>query len=78
MGLAILCSGQAGQHPRMLDDVLAAPDCAGLRAAASDVLGQEATGHGEFLSAEDLSLAVDRMVGVALEAGTGLAVDSAS
>jgi [acyl-carrier-protein] S-malonyltransferase len=39
--LAILCSGQAGQHPRMLDDVLAAPDCAGLRAIASAILGQD-------------------------------------
>ena len=51
---------------------------AGCALTVSDVLGQEATGHGKFLSAEDLSLAVDRMVGVALEAGTGLAVDSAS
>jgi len=51
---------------------------AGCALTVSDVLGQEATGHGEFLSAEELSLAVDRMVGVALEAGTGLAVDSAS
>lgn len=41
MKLAILCSGQAGQHPRMLDDFLAAPDCAGLRAVASGVLGQD-------------------------------------
>lgn len=43
MRLAILCSGQAGQHCRMLDDVLAAPDCAQLRALASDVLEQEVT-----------------------------------
>lgn len=41
MKLAILCSGQAGQHPRMLDDFLAAPDCAELRAVASTVLGQD-------------------------------------
>lgn len=41
MKLAILCSGQAGQHPRMLDDFLAAPDCAGLRDTASAVLGQD-------------------------------------
>lgn len=41
MKLAILCSGQAGQHCRMLDDILAAPDCGELRAAASEVLGQE-------------------------------------
>jgi [acyl-carrier-protein] S-malonyltransferase len=41
MKLAILCSGQAGQHCRMLDEILAAPDCAALRAVASEVLGQE-------------------------------------
>lgn len=41
MKLAILCSGQAGQHGRMLDGILAAPDCAALRATASEVLGQE-------------------------------------
>jgi [acyl-carrier-protein] S-malonyltransferase len=41
MRLAILCSGQAGQHCRMLDEILAAPDCAELRAVASEVLGQE-------------------------------------
>jgi purine-nucleoside phosphorylase len=50
---------------------------AGCALTVSDVLGQEATGHGDFLSADDLNRAVDRMVGVALEAGTGLAVDSA-
>jgi len=51
---------------------------AGCALTVSDVLGEEATGHGDFMSAEDLNLAIDRMVGVALEAGTGLAVDSAS
>ena len=51
---------------------------AGCALTVSDVLGQEATGHGEFLSAEDLSRAVDRMVEVALEAGTGLALDSSA
>jgi purine-nucleoside phosphorylase len=49
---------------------------AGCALTVSDVLGEEATGHGEFMSAEDLGRAVDRMVDVALEAGTGLAVDS--
>jgi purine-nucleoside phosphorylase len=49
---------------------------AGCALTVSDVLGDEATGHGEFMSAEDLNRAIDRMVEVALEAGTGLAVDS--
>jgi purine-nucleoside phosphorylase len=51
---------------------------AGCALIVGDVLGQEATGHGEFMSAEDLGQAVDRMVGVALEAGTRLAVDSSA
>lgn len=41
MRLAILCSGQAGQHCRMLDEILVAPDCAELRALASAELGQD-------------------------------------
>ena len=49
---------------------------AGCALTVSDVLGEEATGHGEFPSAEELGRAVDRMVEVALEAGIGLAVDS--
>lgn len=49
---------------------------AGCVLTVSDVLGEEATGHGAFPSAEELGRAVDRMVAVALEAGTGLAVDS--
>jgi [acyl-carrier-protein] S-malonyltransferase len=40
MRLAILCSGQAGQQPGMLDAVLAAPDCAELCEVASQLLGQ--------------------------------------
>ena len=51
---------------------------AGCALIVGDVLGEEATGHGDFMSAEDLGQAVDRMVGVALEAGTGLAVDSST
>jgi len=49
---------------------------AGCALTVSDVLGAEATGHGDFMSAEQLNQAIDRMVGVALEAGTALAVDS--
>ena len=51
---------------------------AGCALIVGDVLGEEATGHGDFMSAEDLGQVVDRMVGVALEAGTGLAVDSST
>jgi len=41
MRLAILCSGQAGQHSTMLDEMLLAADCAELRETASDVLKQD-------------------------------------
>jgi [acyl-carrier-protein] S-malonyltransferase len=41
MRLAILCSGQAGQHRSMLDELLVAPDCALIRQAASDVLEKD-------------------------------------
>ena len=51
---------------------------AGCALIVGDVLGPEATGARDFMSAEDLNRAVDRMVGVALEAGTGLAVDSST
>ncbi|WP_028311826.1 hypothetical protein [Derxia gummosa] len=37
--LAILCSGQAGQHAGMLDAIIDAPDLAPLRAAAGSALG---------------------------------------
>lgn len=39
MSLAVLCSGQAGQHPAMLDAILGASDTAPLCGAASRVLG---------------------------------------
>jgi [acyl-carrier-protein] S-malonyltransferase len=41
MRLAILCSGQAGQHRNMLDELLVAPECELIRQTASDVLGQD-------------------------------------
>ena len=40
MRLAILCSGQAGQHREMLDPVFAARDCADLCDTASGLLGR--------------------------------------
>jgi [acyl-carrier-protein] S-malonyltransferase len=41
MRLAILCSGQAGQHRSMLDGLLDAPECKSVWQAASAVLGQD-------------------------------------
>src|SRR5664279_3602646 len=41
MRLAILCSGQAGQHRDMLDELLVAPECKAIRDAASTVLGRD-------------------------------------
>lgn len=41
MSLAILCSGQAGQHRDMLDELLLTPECESIREAASDVLGKD-------------------------------------
>lgn len=41
MRLAILCSGQAGQHRGMLDGLLAAPECESVWAAATAALGQD-------------------------------------
>ena len=41
MRLAIICSGQAGQHRSMLDELLQAPECESIRQTASDVLGQD-------------------------------------
>jgi [acyl-carrier-protein] S-malonyltransferase len=41
MRLAILCSGQAGQHRDMLDKLLMAPECESIRSAAGEVLGQD-------------------------------------
>jgi [acyl-carrier-protein] S-malonyltransferase len=43
MRLAILCSGQAGQHHNMLDELLVAPECELIRQAATKVLGQDVT-----------------------------------
>jgi len=41
MRLAILCSGQAGQHRGMLDGLLAAPECEPVHQAASAALGRD-------------------------------------
>jgi len=41
MKLAILCSGQAGQHRAMLDNLIDAPDLERLRSTASAILGED-------------------------------------
>ena len=49
---------------------------AGCALTVSDVLGEDVTTEESYLSLEELDRAIDRMIGVALEAGTKLAVDS--
>jgi purine-nucleoside phosphorylase len=49
---------------------------AGCALTVSDVLGEEVTTEESYLPLEELDAAVDRMISVALEAGTRLAVDS--
>ena len=41
MKLAILCSGQAGQHRTMLDDLIKSPDLEELRSCAAGLLGKD-------------------------------------
>ncbi len=53
-GLAILCSGQAGQRCDMLDDLLGAADCGPACAAASRVLGRDVATWWAGLDAEAL------------------------
>jgi len=66
MRLAILCSGQAGQHCRMLDEFLAAPDCAELRALASAELGQEVGAWWRGLDVADLFANTNAQFAIAL------------
>lgn len=44
MRLAILCSGQAGQHRAMFDNLLTAPDLKELHCRASEILGENVAG----------------------------------
>jgi [acyl-carrier-protein] S-malonyltransferase len=66
MRLAILCSGQAGQHRRMLDDILAAPDCAGLRATATAVLGQDVAAWWQGLDEAEIFANANAQFAIAL------------
>jgi DeoD family purine-nucleoside phosphorylase len=49
---------------------------AGCALTVSDVLGDDVTPEESYLPLEELDRAIDQMIGVALEAGTRLAVDS--
>ncbi len=51
---------------------------AGCALTVSDVLGDDVTTEESYLPLEELDRAIDRMIGVALEAGTGLGVDSSA
>ena len=66
MRLAILCSGQAGQHAAMLDTVLAAPDCDALRTTASAVLGQDVADWWRGLDEADLFTNANAQFAIAL------------
>ncbi|HJV27341.1 MAG TPA: acyltransferase domain-containing protein [Aromatoleum sp.] len=66
MKLAILCSGQAGQHCAMLDEVLGAPDCAELRALASDVLGQDVSAWWRGLETKQIFTNANAQFAIAL------------
>lgn len=52
--LAILCSGQAGQHRAMLDNLINAPDLEGLHRTASGLLGEDLETWWRNLADEDI------------------------
>jgi len=52
MKLAIICSGQAGQHRAMLDDLIKAPDLEELRSSAAEILGKDVEGWWSSLTDE--------------------------
>ncbi len=56
MRLAVLCSGQAGQHRDMLDGLLFAPECRNINQAASAALGQDVGDWWKGLSEEEIFL----------------------
>lgn len=66
MKLAILCSGQAGQHPRMLDEFLDAPEFAALRKMASDILQQDVSLWWRNLDAENIYSNANAQFAIAL------------
>jgi len=66
MRLAILCSGQARQNCRMLDDILSAPDCADLRALASEVLEQDVASWWHALDETQLFFNANAQFAIAL------------
>ncbi len=66
MRLAILCSGQAGQHREMLDPVFEAPDCADLRDIASRILGQPVDDWWRGLGEHDIFANANAQFAIAL------------
>lgn len=66
MKLAILCSGQAAQHPQMLDEFLTAPEFAALRNTASDTLGQDVSLWWRSLNADNIFSNANAQFAIAL------------
>jgi [acyl-carrier-protein] S-malonyltransferase len=65
MRLAILCSGQAGQRRDMLDELLLAPECEPVRAAASAVLGQDVAQWWHGLDEQEIFLNANAQFAIA-------------
>ena len=65
MRLAILCSGQAGQHRDMLNDLLLAPECESIRIAASNVLGKDVAQWWNSLDEQSIFLNSNAQFGIA-------------
>ena len=65
MRLAILCSGQAGQHRGMLDELLAAPECEPVRQAASAALGRDVAEWWSELDEQEIFLNANAQFAIA-------------
>jgi [acyl-carrier-protein] S-malonyltransferase len=65
MRLAILCSGQAGQHRGMLDELLVAPECEPLREAASAALGRDVATWWNALDDQEIFLNANAQFAIA-------------
>lgn len=65
MRLAIICSGQAGQHRGMLDELLSDPECESVRVAASAALGQDFTQWWRALDDKEIFLNAHAQLAIA-------------
>ena len=65
MRLAILCSGQAGQHRGMLDGLLAAPECEPVHQAASAALGRDVSEWWSGLDEKEIFLNANAQFAIA-------------